>query len=141
MAVTSATSGAALDAALAAAERGWHTFPLAGKVPFAGSHGHLDATADPTAVRAAMTNRRAIAYGIATGAVSGVVVIDVDGDAGRDSLAALEAELGPLPDAPTVITASGSGPSSASSAARLSRPASPSTSMTTTPDTAPVAMP
>jgi len=107
MAVTSATSGAALDAALAAAERGWHTFPLAGKVPFAGSHGHLDATADPTAVRAAMTNRRAIAYGIATGAVSGVVVIDVDGDAGRDSLAALEAELGPLPDAPTVITASG----------------------------------
>jgi len=97
----------ALAAALDAAERGWRVFPLAGKLPFKGSHGHLDATADPAAIRTAMNDRRAISYGIATGAPSGIVVLDVDGAAGRDALAALAADLGPLPDAPTVVTASG----------------------------------
>jgi len=104
MALTTVTYAAALDAALEAAGRGWHTFPLVGKSPFAGSHGHRDASADPTAIRAAMNNRRAISFGIATGAGSGIVIVDVDD---RDALAALEADLGPLPDAPTVITASG----------------------------------
>jgi len=107
MSITSATYTVAMESALAAAARGWHVFPLAAKVPFAGSHGHLDATADPAAVRAAMNNRRASSFGIATGAGSGLVVIDVDGAAGRDSLAALAADLGPLPDTPTVVTASG----------------------------------
>ena len=104
MAAIAPTRADALAAALDAAGRGWHVFPLAAKVPFNGSHGHLDAIADPTAVRAAMNDRRAISYGVRTGAPSGLIVVDVDD---LDALASLEADLGPLPNAPTVITASG----------------------------------
>lgn len=44
---------------------------------------------------------------VATGPVSGVIVIDVDGDAGRASLAALESANGPLPVTWRTITARG----------------------------------
>lgn len=45
--------------------------------------------------------------GIATGAISGVWVLDVDGDGGAASLAALEAEHGKLPD--TWVSSTGRG--------------------------------
>lgn len=45
--------------------------------------------------------------GIVTGAASGIVVLDVDGQRGRDSLAELERLYGPLPTGPRQITGSG----------------------------------
>lgn len=45
--------------------------------------------------------------GLVTGEASGVVVIDVDGPAGYDSLEALQAQIGQLPDGPYQITGSG----------------------------------
>lgn len=68
-------------AALAYAERlGWAVFPLRGKIPaIAGGRGCLDATTDAGQVRqwwAAMPDAN---IGIATGARSGIVVIDLDG--------------------------------------------------------------
>ncbi|MDY0063304.1 MAG: phage/plasmid primase, P4 family, partial [Myxococcota bacterium] len=45
--------------------------------------------------------------GVMTGPISGVVVLDVDGDTGRETLARLEAVLGPLPPTPTSRTGSG----------------------------------
>jgi putative DNA primase/helicase len=45
--------------------------------------------------------------GIATGAASDLAVADVDGDAGAESLRALERQHGPLPD--TVVSLTGSG--------------------------------
>ena len=45
--------------------------------------------------------------GIATGERSGVVVIDIDGETGKNTLAALEAERGRLPDTPMQISGGG----------------------------------
>lgn len=45
--------------------------------------------------------------GLVTGKVSGVVVIDVDGEAGYASLDQLQRELGPLPEGLAAITGSG----------------------------------
>lgn len=88
------------------ARRGLHVHALQprGKKP-ATEHGLLDATTDPIAIDALWTDRRCN-VGIATGP-SGLVVVDVDGDAGRESLALLEQEYGPLPATPEVITARG----------------------------------
>jgi hypothetical protein len=46
-------------------------------------------------------------YGIATGAPSGIFVLDIDGLQGEASLLALCAQHGPLPPTLTVITANG----------------------------------
>jgi hypothetical protein len=45
--------------------------------------------------------------GIATGSVSGIFVLDVDGDIGKASLRALDAQHGPLPKTVTVKTGKG----------------------------------
>lgn len=66
---------------------------------------HRRATADE--IRAWWARWPDANVGIVTGAVSGIVVLDVDGAAGLVSLAKLEAEHGPLPPAPTAITGAG----------------------------------
>lgn len=96
-----------LDAALALAELGYAVFPLAPreKVPL-GGHGCKDATHEPATIRAAWRSSDCN-VGIAAGAVSDVLVLDVDGDDGRQSLAALEAVHGALPPTVECVTARG----------------------------------
>jgi hypothetical protein len=66
--------------ALEAASSGLAVFPLAGKVPLT-RNGFKDASRDRSRITAmfAAAGKRATGYGIATGAASGVVVLDVDG--------------------------------------------------------------
>lgn len=76
-----------LEAALRyAQERGWAVLPLNGKVPIAGSHGYKDATTDESKIRAWWEADPDRNVGVATGVVSGIVVVDVDGPEGEDAL-------------------------------------------------------
>lgn len=86
-----------LDAALELAGRGWHVLPLAPgtKLP-ATAHGFMDATTDDAIIRS-WWERAPYNLGIRTGAVSGIVVLDVDPPDGFTSLARLEAQHGRLP--------------------------------------------
>ena len=98
------------EAALGYAHRGWRVFPLHGIVngtctcgrsdcSSAGKHplvrrGLYEATNDPKQIESWWRRWRSANVGIATGAVSGIVVIDVDLPAGFASLArVIEAEL------------------------------------------------
>ncbi len=76
---TTDTPDRALDFALALARWRIAVFPLfPGKQPGAGSRGHLDATSDPEAVRDLWRRFPGPFVGYATGAASGVDVLDVD---------------------------------------------------------------
>lgn len=97
-----------LSAALDYAARGFAVFPCApaSKHPvFSG--GFKNATSNPATIRRWWLARPDYNIGIATGAASGVWVLDIDGDAGATSLADLEAEHGRLPDTLTSIASSG----------------------------------
>ena len=73
-----------LEAALQYAARGWHIFPVSGfKVPFKGSHGHLDATTDPAQIRQWWRERPRANIALATG---DIIVLDADGPGGVDKL-------------------------------------------------------
>jgi hypothetical protein len=89
----------------------WAVFPVYDKVPFAGSHGFRDAATDPDEIRA-LFHRYAGAngVGIATGAVSGIWVLDVDiknGHRGDDTLHELERVNGQLCPTVEVLTPTG----------------------------------
>ncbi|MCE9638370.1 MAG: DUF3987 domain-containing protein [Planctomycetes bacterium] len=113
------------EAALDCARSGWAVFPVFGlrapgrcecpilacrnvaKHPMT-RHGLRDATKDEAAIRAHWVAAPKANVGIATGAVSGFWVLDVDADKGGfESLARLEAEHGPLPATRTVRTGGG----------------------------------
>jgi len=68
-----------MDAALAWAALGFKVFPLSpeSKIPFKGSHGHLDATGDAGQIRAWWTDAPDANIGIACSA-SGVYAVDTD---------------------------------------------------------------
>ena len=68
--------------------------------------GVLDATTDIEVVTAWWSDGPDLNIGMATGTVSGVFVLDVDGQEGKSSLSALE-KLGPLP--PSVTSNTGKG--------------------------------
>lgn len=100
-----------LDAALDYAARGWRVVPI---IP-GRKHPGLDAwqeaaTTDPDIIRQWWQRWPTHGVGIATGAGSGIFVLDVDNGPGKDgdeSLADLQATYGPLPETVEVITGSG----------------------------------
>jgi hypothetical protein len=71
-------------------------------------HGVHDASTDPEVIDRWFRMWPGSNIGIATGKVSGLIILDVDPrNGGGDSLAALLAEHGPLPACPTAISGSG----------------------------------
>jgi len=96
------------DAALLYALRSIAVFPLIPrqKRP-AGAHGLKEATTDADQVLAWWRRTPGFNIGIATGGLAGFWVLDIDGEDGARSLAALEAEHGALP--PTVEQSTGKG--------------------------------
>jgi putative DNA primase/helicase len=96
-----------LEAALGYALRGLHVFPAREKVP-ATPHGHLDATTDPVIIREWFARMSSANLAIASGARSGLVVLDVDPrHGGDDALADLEHIHRVLPETPRVLTGGG----------------------------------
>jgi hypothetical protein len=96
------------DAARAYAARGLAVFPCKerSKEP-ACSNGFKDATTNPAKIRRSWAGIHRYNVAVATGLVSGVWVLDVDGGKGSASLEQLEREHGALPATWCSITASG----------------------------------
>lgn len=113
--------------ALAYARRGWAVFPVhsvrvdgactcfddgcpisrRGKHPLT-QHGHRDAACDAKKIKGFWTLTPWANVGISTGAVSGLVVLDVDPrNGGDESLSLLEQRFSPLPKTATVVTGGG----------------------------------
>jgi hypothetical protein len=93
-------------AALRCAELGWPVLPLrpGTKQPLT-AHGVKDASADPERVRDWWARWPMANIGVTTGPVSGLYVVDVDGDDGDDLLFDLAKPHGGVPD--TLISLSG----------------------------------
>ena len=95
------------EAALRLAARGFAVFPCSGKRPLT-RHGCKDATKDPEKIRSLWTQHPDANIGLATGAISGIVGLDIDLEpGGEESLAKLEAANAPLP--PTLTARTGGG--------------------------------
>lgn len=103
-----------LQAAVSYAERGWKVFPLmpGTKRPYPGSAGFEDASSDPDTVRDWWVLNPEANIGLATGAASGVYVVDVDEGFRKDGSAkvgettweALEAQYGDVPATLSAMT-------------------------------------
>src|SRR5262245_52180190 len=99
--------GKLVEAAVAYAGRGLPVFPCKGKMPRT-EHGFQDASTDHETVLTWWTRWPEAAIGIPTGAVSGLIVLDVDVQhGGAGTLAELERKHGKLPKAPEVLTGGG----------------------------------
>lgn len=95
------------DAAMAYAEHGTPVFPCRPtKCPYT-AHGFHDASTDPVQITAWWTKWPSALIGVPTGAASGIDVLDIDGPAGAESLAALLAEHGELPTTRAARTGGG----------------------------------
>lgn|SRR3990167_3587541 len=98
-----------LNEALEYASRGWYVFPCRGKVPLT-HNGFKEASIDPAKITAWWTQWPDANIAMATGKISGVIVVDVDikkGAGGDESLFVLESKFGKLPDTPQSRTPSG----------------------------------
>lgn len=101
---------AMLDAALAAARRGWSVLPVRprAKAPLVPWLEFQERRAHEEEIRAWFARWPDANVGVVTGVISGLVVIDVDpGHGGRDSLGELESEGGSLPETVEAITGGG----------------------------------
>lgn len=96
-----------LDAALRHARHGRPVFPCsaASKRPIT-AHGFKDATTNPDTIRGWFASEPHL-LALPTGRASGLVVLDIDGHQGADSLADLEREHGRLPVTTSVKTPRG----------------------------------
>lgn len=97
------------DAALEYAARGWAVIPLKprSKEPLT-AHAVKDASRDPGQIERWWAKWPQANIGLATGSVSGVIVIDADDrNGGDESLVELERKHGPLPETPSVKTPGG----------------------------------
>jgi putative DNA primase/helicase len=90
---------------------GWRVLPLKpkDKVPLGSCvpHGCKDASQDPEQVRSWWTAHPDANVGIATGAGSGIFVVDVDGAAGENALMGLQDQHEELPDTLVGLTGGG----------------------------------
>ena len=82
-------SSALLRSALEYAARGWAVFPLNGKRPIPGTHGHRDATTDERVIRSWWREYPDANIGIACSSQTGPIVLDVDGPEGLASIEGL----------------------------------------------------
>jgi len=107
-AVATSLSEALLNAATGYAQRGWPVFPAKSKRPLL-KHGLLEASTDPTVVQRWWGDGLfpEAQIGVRTGAISGLLVLDVDGDDGADSLHDAERSYSALPRTATVRTPGG----------------------------------
>jgi hypothetical protein len=97
-----------LQAALDLAAFGFAVFPCLPRTKLPAFRGGFkNGTSNPATIRRWWLARSDYNIGVATGAVSHVWILDVDGDAGARSLAALETTHGPLPFTQISITADG----------------------------------
>ncbi len=102
-----------IDAAFYYASQGWPVFPLAGKIPYKfltpgrESHGHKDATTDQQTLLTWWREHPKANIGLPIGAVSGVIVLDMDVPEGYHNLKALQKTYTPLPETRRVRTAGG----------------------------------
>lgn len=80
---------ALLRSALEYAARGWAVFPLNGKRPIPGTHGHRDATTEAGVIRAWWREYPDANIGIACSSQTGPIVLDVDGPEGLASIGGL----------------------------------------------------
>jgi len=105
--IESSDSPTLAESAIAYAARGWAVFPLQprGKTPIT-AHGCKDATSDIDVIAQWWTRTPNAKIGIATGGLSGIVVIDIDGECGKESFEAIT-EDNDLPE--TLTSATGGG--------------------------------
>jgi len=96
------------EAALRYAARGWPVFPCTprAKMPCT-PNGLKDATTSASQVAQWWAQQPEANVAIRTGQVSGLVVLDVDGDAGTEALRELERRHEPLPRTASVVTPRG----------------------------------
>ena len=97
-----------IGTALALAARGLHVFPCRprDKRP-ATANGLKAGTVDQVIIRQWWRQQPDCNIGIATGQVSGIFVLDIDGDKGESGLSRLEREFGELPATVESITGGG----------------------------------
>lgn len=99
---------ALLDAALRYAAHGWPVFPCRpkAKMPIT-ARGLNDATTEPAAIERWWRRWPDANVAVRTGAISRLVVLDIDGEEGAESLRALERDHGSLPRTASVVTPGG----------------------------------
>ena len=106
---TTAVAGDELAAAACAyTELGWAVFPVGTNKKPLTEHGLKDASTSEDQIRAWWSRHPGAGVAVRTGSEAGLVVLDVDGELGADSLHELERRHGELP-ATTVCAETGSG--------------------------------